>query len=274
VPRFKLGVNRWSYPSSVKLEDALRHAARTGFDLFEPAVEEDDLRLLGRDEFDRRWKGLGELASSLGIGIETVATGLFWRYNPLVDSNAGVVRRIVEAEARAANILGAKVILVVPGLAVPEMGYDEQLEKLKRVWRALAPIAREYGVRIGVENVWNRLLAGPLEMKWFLEDLEPEVFGAYFDVGNVLPHSMPEHWIRLLKGRIVAVHVKDFYIPPTLDGLRFGVPLTGSINWPGVRRALEDAGYSGPITAEVPPYPGDPYKAAEDTLTALRKIFG
>jgi len=33
---------------------------------------------------------------------------------------------------------------------------------------------------------------------------------AYFDVGNVVLFGFPQHWIRILGGRISKVHLKDF----------------------------------------------------------------
>ena len=94
--------------------------------------------------------------------------------------------------------------------------------------------------------------------------------GAYLDVGNTLPHSLPEHWIYVLKDFLKAVHVKDF----NMNKLEFGIPLYGDVNWLGVKRAFEEIGYDWYLTIEVPPYKGDPCKAIFDSRDALRRIFG
>ncbi|WFO75143.1 sugar phosphate isomerase/epimerase [Desulfurococcaceae archaeon MEX13E-LK6-19] len=267
---FKLGVNIWSYPKSLDIRDIMKHAAKTGYNGFEPAITLDDIEVFGSSSFDEKWRRISEEASSLGLEIPSIATGLFWRYNWVKESDVEKALRVVEAEAKAASIVGAKVILVVPGVGVPELSYEEHFEKAVKALSRAEKIARDYGVRIGLEKVWNRVFAGPLEFKKLLDNLDPEVFGAYFDVGNTLPHSLPEHWIEVLGKRILQVHVKGF----NMAELRFGIPLFGDINWSVVRKRLEEIGYKGFIVAEVPPYRGDPYKAVEDTFTSLKKIFG
>ena len=265
---FRLGINTWSYPKTIPLEKQVEHAAKTGFEAYEPPLNLEDLEKHGSTEFRAKWEKLRETAETHNIKIPSVATGLYWRYNWATDPDKAM--KVLEAEAHAANILGANLILVVPGTGVPELGYEEMIEKVAKALSRAEKIAREYGVKIGLENVWNRFLAGPLEFKMLLDKLDPEVFGAYFDAGNTLPHSLPEHWIRVLGRRILQVHVKGF----NMAELRFGIPLYGDINWEQVKKALQDIGYDGYILAEVPPYRGDPYKAVEDTYSSMKKIFG
>ncbi len=265
---FKLGINTWSYPKTLSLEKQIAHAAKTGFEAFEPPLTQEDLELHSKGELRKKWKAIREAAETHGIKIPSVATGLYWRYNWVVEPYKAL--KVLEAEAQAANIVGADLILVVPGTGVPELGYEEMIERVASSLGKAEKIVRNYGVRVGLENVWNRFLAGPLEFRMLLDKLDPDVFGAYFDAGNTLPHSLPEHWIRVLAKRIFQVHVKGF----SMAELRFGIPLFGDINWKQVRRALEEVGYQGYVLAEVPPYRGDPYKAVEDTYTSLEKIFG
>ncbi len=266
---FKLGINTWSYPKTLPIEDQIKHAAKTGYQGFEPAIVLDDLDLLGKEEFDKKWEHVKQVAKEAGIEIPSVATGLYWRFNWADDKSVEKALKVLEAEARAASILGAKVILVVPGSAIPEVPYTILIDKIVENLSKAEKIAEEYKIKIGLENVWNKVFAGPLEFKILLDQLNPEIFGAYFDAGNTLPHSLPEHWITTLKERILQVHVKDF----NMAELRFGIPLTGDVNWANVRKALESIGYSGYIFAEIPAYRGDPYKAVEDTYTSLKKIF-
>lgn len=73
-----------------------------------------------------------------------------------------------------------------------------------RRWR------REHQIHIGVENVWNKFLLSPLEMRAFIDEIGSEWIGSYFDVGNVVYAGYPEQWIRILGKRIKKVHFKDF----------------------------------------------------------------
>src|SRR5690606_16928419 len=104
------------------------------------------------------------------------------------------------------------------------------------------------GVQVCVENVWNKFLLSPLEMRGFLDGLKSSSVGSYFDVGNVLATGYPEHWIQLLGSRIKRVHFKDYRrAVGTADG--FCDLLSGDVNWPGVVSALCSIGYDGWVTA-------------------------
>lgn len=50
----------------------------------------------------------------------------------------------------------------------------------------------------------------PFDMKAFIDGLGSPYIGAYFDVGNVVVTSAPEHWIEILGSRIFKIHVKDY----------------------------------------------------------------
>ena len=49
---------------------------------------------------------------------------------------------------------------------------------------------------------------------------------------------------------IVKCHVKDFKLGPDGHSGEFVLPREGSIDWPVVRRTLDDVGYNGWLTAE------------------------
>ncbi len=266
---FKYGVNRWCFPVEVSLDKAISVSREAGYSGFEVVVNEEDVSM-DKSKLKKKWVSVRDLADSLGVEIPSVATGLFWNYNWVLDKHVDKALKVLETEAFIASILGARVVLLVPGVAVPDLGYEEHYRCVARNLDRAGRIARDYGVVVGVENVWNKLFAGPLEFKKLLDMLDQSVFKAYFDIGNTLPHSLPEHWISVLGKRIVQVHVKDYSIVEK----RFGIPLTGDINWRVVKERLIEIGYKGYIVAEIPPYRGDPYKAVYDTYTSLKKIFG
>ena len=115
-----------------------------------------------------------------------------------------------------------------------------------------------------VENVWNKFLLSPLEMKAFIDEFRSSGVGSYFDVGNALQTGYPEHWIGTLGSRIRRVHFKDYRRNVgTIDG--FCDLLSGDINWPAVMQALRAIRYDGWIAAEmIPPVPF--YKYSPETL--------
>jgi hexulose-6-phosphate isomerase len=68
---------------------------------------------------------------------------------------------------------------------------------------------------------------------------------AYFDIGNHVKYAPPQDWIKTLDGLIAKLHIKDFQLNPDGHGGKFVHPRDGSIDWPAVRRALDDIGYDG-----------------------------
>lgn len=264
-----IGVNAWTYPRNLPVEEAMRHARSVGYDSFELTLEQEDIE---RDPSDlkKRWGYLKQEADRLGLSTPTVATALYWRYNMLLENHLDSVAEVFKLQCTMASELGAHVILVVPGVAIASISYEDHIERVSNILKRLGGIARDYGVKVGIENVWNRFLAGPLEFRFLLERLDPEIYGVYLDVANTLPHSLAEHWIRIFRERILAIHAKDL----DLGSMRFGPPLTGNVNWSEVRKALEEIGYRGSITVEAPPSPGDPYISSEISISALKKIFG
>lgn len=65
-------------------------------------------------------------------------------------------------------------------------------------------------VEIGLENVWNKFLTSPLEMRDFTDKVGSVYVGSNSDVGNVFFNGYPEHWIKILGSRIKKVQFKDY----------------------------------------------------------------
>ena len=134
----------------------------------------------------------------------------------------------------------------------PVVAYDVCWQRAVAEMRRLAPVAAEHQIHIGVENVWNKFLLSPLEMRAFIDEIGSEWIGSYFDVGNVVYAGYPEQWIRILGKRIKKVHFKDFRRNP--GGLNSFVDiLAGDVDWPTVMQAFEDIGYDGWATGEMIP---------------------
>jgi hexulose-6-phosphate isomerase len=140
--------------------------------------------------------------------------------------------------------------------------------------RSALGTAEECKVSIGIENVWNKFLLSPLEMRGFIDQFDSPWVGSYFDVGNVIAFGYPDQWIRILGSRIKAVHVKDFRrAVGTAEG--FVDLCEGDVPWPAVMAALRDVGYAGPLTAElIPHYPSNPELRCANASRALDVILG
>ena len=140
----------------------------------------------------------------------------------------------------------------VPFLAT---SYKDAYTRSQAVIRErLLPMAKDLKVVIAVEEVWNKFLLSPLEFARYVDEFQSPWVKAYFDVGNIVFYAFPQDWIRTLGPRIVKIHLKDF----KLDRRSFNFTNLGEgdIDWPEVRRALNDIKYGGFVTTELSA--GDP----------------
>lgn len=219
---------------------------------------------------------LAALADDHDLETPSVLTPAFWEH-PLTSTDAETRAEGVRhgrALIDAAATLGADTALVVPGVVDEATPYDVAYENALDGVRELAKYASGTGVTLAVENVWNDFLLSPREFAAFVDAAsEAGPVGAYFDVGNVLRFGYPEQWIRILDDRLVAVHVKDYdESVDTIDG--FTYPLQGDVDWPAVREALDDVGYDGWVSPEVPPYETRGERMPEQVLANLRAVLG
>lgn len=131
-------------------------------------------------------------------------------------------------------------------IAAHNRAYDAFQEAIGK----LMPQARQTGVVIAVENVWNNMFVDPRHAAHFIDSFESPWVRAYFDIGNHVKYSRPEHWIEVLGKRIVRCHVKDFKLNPDGRDGKFVNIREGSVDWAGVIKALEKVGYRGWMTIE------------------------
>lgn len=269
----KIGINHWSFPTDRSLAEAFALAKRAGCDHIEVNLAKEGELSLQSSESDVR--ALAAAAKEAGIEISSLSTGLYWEASP-TSNDAGVRQRageIITKQLQTAAWLGVDAILVVPGAVTPEVGYETAYERASAFLAAALPEARRTGVAIGVENVWNKFLLSPLEMRSLVDSYNaPDQIGVYFDAGNILSYGYPQDWIRTLGKRIKRVHVKDF--DSKIGGWGgFRNLLQGDVPWAEVRKALDEIGYDGYVTAEVSGYNVHPELGLKHIADCLRAVF-
>ncbi|MDR3618897.1 MAG: sugar phosphate isomerase/epimerase [Paludisphaera borealis] len=207
----------------------------------------EGVELISPNEFD-----LDELLAArdkTGLVIHGVSGGLHWQ-KPLSDPDPQVVEAgmaAIRQEFLDCKAYGGTTVLVVPAVVNKKVSYRQAYERSQANIRKLIPLAEQSGVKIAVEEVWNKFLLSPVEFARYIDEFQSPAVGAYFDVGNVVEFGYPEEWIHELGHRILKIHIKEYAKPK-----RFDYPLgEGEIDWSAVRQALVDVGYEGWITAEV-----------------------
>ncbi|MDR3692310.1 MAG: sugar phosphate isomerase/epimerase [Fimbriimonas sp.] len=278
-------INYWSMPGGLEgnlaVSTFLHAAKRHGYDAVELCIGESGA--LGLDSSESKCKAIVDEAHSLGLSIPSTASGLYWS-RALGDASASARSQAVEDLQKMVQIsgwLGAKTHLTIPGAVEVFFLPEREIVDYAHVWehateglKQVIPYAEAAGVRMGLENVWNKFLMSPIEMRTFIDQFDSPFIGSYLDVANILPFGYPEQWLRILGKRIVGIHFKDFRkAVGTIEG--FVDLLEGDVNWPELMKAIGEIGYSGPVVGEmIPYYKTNPDVRLANTSRAMDAILG
>lgn len=267
------GINIWSFPAALDLPGCMKLAREAGFLGIELALSAKGP--LSMQSSDQEIMRIRQMAADHGLAVSGLATGLYWQFSLTSDIHRNRERAldIARRQLEAAALLGTDAALVCPGAVgvdfkpedvVPDVDemeffagsevipYDVAYERATEGFMTLAPHAAALGVHIGVENIWNKFLLSPLEMRAFVDGIRSPWVGVWLDVANMLAFGYPEQWIRILGQRIVKVHFKDYRRSVGgLDG--FVDLLAGDVDWPAVMAALREIGYEGWVNGEMCP---------------------
>jgi len=243
------GITQLVFPRDMPLEQCLAFAKDAGYEVFEPAFRAEGP--VSMHTGDAEVAQLMEWKEKYGIAYCTICGGsgalpgaTFTSRDPGAREKAHeCFRKCLEV----ASAIGAHSVLCVPGRVTEDMPYDVAMELVYQELPKLAPVAEEHKVNLAIENVWNRMLLSPLEMRDLIDHINSPYVGVYFDVGNCVINGFPEQWINILGPRIKAVHFKDF----RRKEFKFVQLMDGDVDWPAVMAALRKAGYDKSVVSEV-----------------------
>ncbi|MCU1330538.1 MAG: Xylose isomerase domain protein barrel [Bryobacterales bacterium] len=189
--------------------------------------------------------------AATGLKAASVCCETHWK-QPLSDPDPAVRKAGLDGLIQAlrdAKAYGATSVLLVPGAVNKQVSYLDAYKRSQLEIRKALPAAKELGVKIAIENVWNQFLLSPLEAARYIDEFENPMIGWHFDIGNVVTYGFPEQWVRILGKRITKLHIKE-YSRAKRDKqgpyAGFDTPfLTGDNDWPAVMSALDEIGYTG-----------------------------
>ena len=205
-----------------------------------------------------------------GLVIHGICDSAHWT-DTLSHPDPAVVDRGLKAARQAladARLFGATTVLLVPAVVNPTVSHRQAYGRSQANIRKLIPDAEAAGVKIAVEEVWNKFLLTAPEFARYLDEFQSPWVGSYFDVGNVVEYGYPQEWIRELGPRILKVHVKEYAKPKRFDYL---LGEGKEIDWAAIKRAFADIKYDGWVTAEVPK--GD-LAAMKDVARRMDDLLG
>ena len=186
-----------------------------------------------------------------GLKAASVCCGTHWNLtlsDPNEERRAKGLEGLLQS-LRDAKAYGATSVLLVPGVARGGVTYDQCFERSVEQIKKAVPTAKECGVKIAIENVWNDFITKPQQADDFLKAINSEWVGWHFDIGNVGRYSPAEEWIPVIGKRILKLHIKEYSTKLRDEkgpGAGFGVKfLEGTNNWPAIMAALDKIGYAG-----------------------------
>lgn len=267
----KKAVNRCVFPGKMELKECFALAKKAGFEGVELNFSKEGPDF-GMKTTKADVEKVVSFAKEAGIKICSVCAG----WPPLTSDSADERKYAIEYAMKAIEVTSwveADTVLIVPGTVTEQVPYDVVYERAKKAMLEIAPAAEKNKIFVGVENVWNKFLLSPLEMKRFIEEIDRPYIQAYFDTGNVLVNGFPEQWIRILGKHIKKIHLKDFRAS-TGNITGFVSLLEGDVNWINVFEALKEIGYDDYLTAEFGPYKFYPETILCQLSLAIDKIMG
>ncbi len=200
-------------------------------------------------------------AEACGLAIaQTHAPFQFKNWADEAHFNGVILPRTIRALEMSA-LMGARVCVVHGLQYIP---YADNAEKLFEMnmdfYRTLLPYAEEYGVKIGIENLWQRdplrkcivrsICASSEEHIRYVDTLNSPYAVACVDVGHsglVVGGEPAQAVIRALGTRVGALHIHDNDYQTDSHVM----PYTGKLNWKEIIAALAEIGYDGDFTFEV-----------------------
>jgi hexulose-6-phosphate isomerase len=275
--RFRKGVCRGIFPQGTPLVKCFQEAKQAGFDGLEVPIGGEIAARSTPQELER----LLRVAQDAGVTLVCLWASEVLSENPLNHPDAAVRARGVEGVKRCIEIaqaLRCGALLVIPGRlgsgARFMFGYQETWKRATAELEKLVPYAAQAKVILAIENVWNKFLVSPLEMRAFIDQFKSPWVQAQFDIGNVMQFGYPEDWILTLGGRVKRVHFKDYKLSTRAEQGRFVDLLEGDVNWKAVMAALVKVDYRGWVCPEIGHDPKEPdqlkkLSAAVDRILAL-----
>lgn len=237
-------------------EEAIRLIAEAGFDALDYSMfgmRKDD-HFLNTCDYEAYARQLKEKINAAGLVCNQAHAAFHFE-------GEGDLKRIqrVEKAVKIAGILGASTICVHP---VPfSRDPKETKERNMEMYRHLGGIAKAYGTRIGIENMfgWDkrRDIAVP-NVCSFAEDLcdyydtlnDPAAFTVLLDVGHVgMVGQDAQDAIRILgHDRLGALHVHDNNFRTDLHTMPYDYGC--GLDWDEITKALGEIDYQGDFTYE------------------------
>jgi L-ribulose-5-phosphate 3-epimerase len=248
------------FPRTMPLADQFNLARNAGFEGIEIRLGEQ----LNIDTPSDRIVEIADAARKASVAIVSLWAAPAFNQDWLNHHDPAARAKGVEALHKAidlAKAVNCGALLIVPGRtgegARFVYSYEDSWNRITTELKKAVAHAESAKVYLTLENVWNKFLLSPLEMRSFLDQFQSPYVQAHFDTGNVMQFGYPQDWIQTLGPRIKRVHIKDYKLSTRDEQGRFVDLLEGDVDWKEVMAAFKKAGYRGFMSPEMGYRPND-----------------
>ena len=260
----KLTMNASPVKGKYRYDEFFDIVSAAGFDavdfmLNDLVFDQSEMQLADTAEYCEAVK---KAANERGLTVEqTHAPFQFKNWDDAAHFESVIFPRIVRSLEMSA-LMGAKISVVHPLHHRTYKGNEEEIFQMNMdFYKRLIPYCKEYGVKVGIENMWQRDALRKCivmdtcntseELIRYIDTLDSEYMVACLDLGHVglaLRDDEAQDMIRALgHDRLKALHVHDNNYQS--DGHL--LPYFGKMNWVEITQALADIRYDGSMTYEV-----------------------
>lgn len=274
----KIGIRSDAYFGFENLDEGMRLMKEHGYDGFDyqglASVPKSPLYKMSDGEMKAYLTKVRDCAQKHGLVIHQLHGAL-----PCVDfsTEEGCQTQIkhIKTSILGASYLGCPNVVVHPFMPYLDKGNliaEEEIALNIRLFKQLAPFAREHGVTVCIENV-----AVPKEValsyienvKRVLDEVNDEYIKACLDTGHFEAVGTDICGaICLLDKYLAALHVHD----SAFGQDRHNLPYQGLVDWEGFTRGLKAIGFGGVISLETQIYAETPQPMREQMERALAGI--
>lgn len=234
-------------------EKAVKIICESGFDGIDYSMfcMKDDNNLLNTASYKEHIKELKRIAQGYSLTFEQSHAP----FPPIIENDDEYSRKTIEKVKRAIEIAGmldAKICVVHPCVFS-----ENQFERNMELYHSLEPYAKDYGVKIALENMWGwddnlkrivpNVCSAAEDFNRYVDAVNPDNFTACLDLGHCgLVGEDAASMIRDMGSRIGCLHIHDN------DNIHDShvLPYLSEMDWDSILRALADIDYAGNFTYE------------------------
>jgi len=273
--RFTKSICSVIFPQGTPLPECFRRAKDAGFDAIEIRMGDE----IALDSTADQMKQLSSEARKIGIALASMWVSRPLAENPINSPDPAVRAQGVAALEKCielAHHAGCGALLIYSARlgsgAKFQIGSQDTSRRVTEAFRKVIPAAERAKVILTPENVWNKFLLSPLEMRAFVDQFHSPWLQTHFDIGNVMQYGYPQDWILTLGSRIKRIHVKDYKLSSRAGPGGFVGLLEGDVDWKAVMAALVKVDYRGYLSPEIGHDKNDPDQL-QKVSRALDKIL-